>query len=159
MGELTMNPTLLEIGGAVFAAAMSVALVVWFSRHAASHSEKRMMHMLMCAGVDPGFSGHDDTWPILQVARGRCGRCRAGDMCDRWLAGKVEGDNSFCYNAQIFRILKRITRRIAASTRSGQPDQATTLTPGTRNVLRTGIGHDASIRLYPSINSPISAVL
>jgi hypothetical protein len=159
MGELTMNPTLLEIGGAVFAVAVSVALVVWFSRHAASHSEKRMMHMLVCAGVDPVFSGHDDTWPILQVARGRCGRCRAGDLCDRWLAGKVEGDNSFCRNTQIFRVLKRITRRIAASTRSGHPAQATTLKPGARNVLRTGVGRDASIRLYPSINSPISAVL
>ena len=154
-----MNPTLLELGAAVFAAAASVALVVRFSRHAASHSEKRMMHMLMRAGVDPGFSGHDDTWPILQVARGRCGRCRAGDLCDRWLAGKVEGDNSFCRNTQIFRILKRITKRIAASTRSGRAAQAATLTPGARSVVRTGAGRDASIRLCPSIDSPISAVL
>lgn len=154
-----MNPALFEIGVAVFAAAVSVALVVRFSRHAASASEKRMVHMLMCAGVDPRFSGHDDTWPILQVARGRCGRCRSADLCDRWLAGKLEGDNSFCRNTQIFRILKRITRRIAASTCSGHPAQETILTPGARSVVRTGVRRDPSLRLYPSIHSPISAVL
>jgi hypothetical protein len=154
-----MNPTLFEIGVAIFMVAVSVALVVWFSRHAAAASEKRMMHMLTCAGVDPRFSGHDDTWAILQVARGRCSRCRSEDLCDRWLARNVQGDNSFCPNAQISRILKRITRRIAAPTRSGHHAQATTLTLGACNVVRTGVGRDASIRLSPSINSPISAVL
>jgi hypothetical protein len=96
---------------------------------------------------------------ILQVARGRCSRCRSEGFCDRWLAGNGEGDNSFCPNAQIFRILKRITRRIAASIYSGHHAQATTLTLGARNVVRTGVDRDASIRLTPSINSPISAVL
>jgi hypothetical protein len=71
----------------------------------------------------------------------------------------VEGDNSFCQNTKMFRILKRVTRRIAASTRPGHPAQATTLTPGARNVARAGAGRDPSILLSPSINSPIAAVL
>lgn len=154
-----MNPALFELGVAIFMVAVSVALVVWFSRHAASASEERMMRMLTCAGVDSRFSGHDDTWAILQVARGRCSRCRSEDLCDRWLAGNVKGDNSFCHNAQIFRILRRITRRIAASTCSGHPAQATTLMLGARNVAGTGDGRDPSLRLSPSINSPIAAVL
>jgi len=154
-----MNPTLFEIGMAIFIVALGVALIVWFFRHAAAASEKRMMHMLTRTGVDLAFSGHDDTWAILHVARGRCSGCRSKDLCNRWLAGNVEGDNSFCPNAQIFRILKRITRRIAASIYSGHHAQATTLSLGARNVVRTGVERDASIRLTPPINSPISAVL
>lgn len=154
-----MNPTLFEIGVAVCIVAVSVALVEWFSRQTAAASEKRMMHMLTRTGVDVEFSRHDDAWAILQVARGRCSRCRSEDVCDRWLAAKVEGDNSFCPNAQIFRVLKRITRRIAASMRSGHYAQATTLTLRDRNIVRTDVEREASIRLTPSINSPISAVL
>ena len=154
-----MNPALFEFGATIFMVTVSVALVVWFSGRAAAASEKRMMHMLARAGADPGFSGHDDTWAILQVARGRCSRCRSRDLCDGWLAGNVEGDNSFCPNARIFRILKRITRRIFASIHSGRHAQATTLTPGARNVVSTDVDRDASIRLTPSINSQISAVL
>lgn len=154
-----MSPTSFEIGMAIFMVAVSVALVVWFFRHAAAASEKRMMHMLTRAGVDLAFSGHDDTWAMLQVARGRCSGCRSKDLCNRWLAGNVGGDNSFCPNAQIFRIIKRITRRIAASIYSGHRFQATALTLGARNVVRSGVDRDASIRLTPSINSPISAVL
>jgi hypothetical protein len=155
-----MNPTLFEIGVIIFMLAVSVAaLVVWFLRHAAASSEKRMMHMLTRASVDPEFSGHDDIWAILHVARGRCSRCRCENLCDRWLAGNVGGDNSFCPNAQVLRILERITRRIPASIYSGHHAQATALTVGACNVARTGVDRDPSIRLTLSINSPISAVL
>lgn len=108
-----MNPTLFEIGVVIFTVAASVALVTWFFRHMAAASEKRMMHMLTRASVDPEVTRHDDIWAILHVARGRCSRCRSEDLCDRWLAGKVESDNSFCPNAQIFRRLTRTTGRFA----------------------------------------------
>lgn len=98
-----MNPTLFEIGVAILMVAVSVALVVWFSRSVAAASERRMTHMLMRAGVDREVARHGDSEAILQDARRRCGGCRFEDLCDRWLAGKVEGDNSFCPNAQIFR--------------------------------------------------------
>ncbi|MBI4207752.1 MAG: hypothetical protein HY527_22250 [Betaproteobacteria bacterium] len=108
-----MNPTLFEIGVAIIMVAVSIALVVWFSRYMAAASGRRMMHMLTRAGVDPEVAKHGDTEAIIQDVRSRCRRCRFEDLCDRWLAGKVEGDNSFCPNAQIFRSLTRTTGGIA----------------------------------------------
>lgn len=154
-----MNLTLLASGVVILIVVVSIALVVWFSRQAAAVSEKRMMQMLTRAGAHPELSRHDDTWAVLQVARGRCSMCRSEDLCDGWLAGNVEGDNSFCPNARIFRVLKRITKRIAASIYSGRDAQAITVTFGARNVGKTSVEREASIRLTPSINSPISAVL
>lgn len=98
-----MNPTLFEIGVATLMVAVAVSLVVWFSRSVAAASDRRMMHMLTRAGVDREVAKHGDSEAILQDARRRCGGCRFEALCDRWLAGKVEGDNSFCPNAQIFR--------------------------------------------------------
>ena len=108
-----MNPTLFEIGVAMIMVAVSVALVVWFSRYMTAASGRRMTHMLMRAGVDPEVAKQGDTEAIVQDVRSRCQRCRSEDLCDRWLAGKVEGDNSFCPNAQIFRLLTRTSGRTA----------------------------------------------
>lgn len=108
-----MNPTLFEIGVAIFMVAVSVALVAWFSSYMAAASERRMTHMLTRAGVDPEVTKHADTEAIIEDVRSRCRRCRFEDLCDRWCAGKVEGDNDFCPNAPIFRILTRTTVRIA----------------------------------------------
>src|SRR3972149_1291105 len=108
-----MNPTLFEIGVAIFMVAVSVALVVWFSRYMAAASGRRVMGMLTRAGVGPRVARHGDPEAIIQDVRSRCRRCRSEDLCDRWLAGKVKGDNSFCPNAQIFRILTRSPGRIA----------------------------------------------
>jgi hypothetical protein len=108
-----MNPTLFEIGAAIFMVAVSVALVVWFLRYQAAAAGRRMMQMLTRAGVDPEVARRGDTEAIIQDVRSRCVRCRSEALCDRWLAGKVEGDNSFCPNAQIFRILTSTTGRIA----------------------------------------------
>jgi hypothetical protein len=109
-----MNPTsLFEIVAAIVMATVSVALVVWFSRYVAAASARRMMHMLTRAGVDPEVARRGDSEAIIQDVRNRCGKCRFEDWCERWLAGEVEGDNSFCPNSQIFRILTRTTGRTA----------------------------------------------
>jgi hypothetical protein len=108
-----MNPTLFEIGVAIVMVAVSVALIVWFSRYMVAASGKRMMQMLTRAGVDPEVARHGDTEAIIQDMQRRCIRCQSEDLCDRWLAGKVEGDQSFCPNAQIFRTLTRTTARSA----------------------------------------------
>ena len=106
-----MNPTLLEIGVAISMVAVGVALVVWISRHLAAASGRRMMDMLACAGVNSEVARHGDAKAIIQDVRNRCLRCRSEDLCDRWLAGEVEGDDSFCPNAGIFRMLKRTAGR------------------------------------------------
>ena len=108
-----MHPTLFEIGTALIMATVIIALLVWFLRSLAAASGRRMMQMLTSAGVDPEVARRGDTEAIIQDVRRRCGKCRSEDLCDRWLAGKVEGDNSFCPNAQIFRILTRTTGRVA----------------------------------------------
>jgi len=108
-----MNPTLFEIGVAIFMVTVSIALVAWFTRDMAAASARRRMNMLARAGVDPEVARHGDTEAIMRDVRSRCGKCRSEDLCDRWLAGKVEGDNGFCPNAQIFRRLTRTTERIA----------------------------------------------
>jgi len=102
-----MNPTLFEISVAIVMVAVSVALVVWFSRYVAAVSGRRMMQMLTRAGVDPEIVRQGNAEAIIQDVRRRCGRCRFEGLCDSWLAGKVEGDNSFCPNAQIFRLLNK----------------------------------------------------
>ena len=106
-----MNPTLFEIGVAIIMVTVSIALVVWISRYMAAASGSRMMRMLTSAGVDPEVARHGDTETIMRDVRSRCRRCRFEDVCDRWLAGKVEGDNSFCPNAEIFHALTRTSRR------------------------------------------------
>ena len=102
-----MNPTLFEIGIAIFMVAVSVALIVWFSRSMVAASGRRTIRMLTRTGVDPEVARHGDTDAIIKDVRRRCIRCRSEDLCDRWLAGEVEGDHSFCPNAQIFRTLTR----------------------------------------------------
>ena len=106
-----MTPTLFEIGAAIFMVAVSIALVVWFSRDLAAASGRRMRNMLAHAGVDPEVARRGDA--MMRDVRSRCSKCRSEDLCDRWLAGGVEGDNGFCPNAEIFRGLARTTGRIA----------------------------------------------
>ncbi len=106
-----MTPTLFEIGAATAMVAVSIALIAWFSRDLAAASGRRMMNMLAHAGVNPEVARRGDA--IMRDVRSRCRKCRSEDLCDRWLAGGVEGDNGFCPNAQIFRGLTRTAGRIA----------------------------------------------
>jgi len=108
-----MNPTLFEISVAALMVAVSYALVVWFWRYMALASERRTMHMLVCAGVDPATALRGDTEAIMQDVRKRCRRCPSEGLCDRWLARGVGGDNSFCPNAQIIRNLRKTAWPIA----------------------------------------------
>ena len=100
-----MNPTLVDIGMAAFMAAVSVSLVVWFARDLATVSGRRMTRMLARAGVDPQVAVRGETGTTMREARRRCRGCRSEALCDRWLAGKAEGDNDFCPNAEVFRRL------------------------------------------------------
>ena len=100
-----MNPTLFEIGVALVMIAVAVSLLVWFTRDQRANSEKRMTRMLLRAGVDPGIAARGDKEAIIKDIRSRCRRCAAENLCDRWLAGKVAGENTFCPNVRIFSAL------------------------------------------------------
>lgn len=97
-----MNPTPLEIGVALFMLAIVVTLFVWFSRFLSASSGRRMVRMLARAGVNPDIIARGDKQAVIEDIRRRCKKCQAEDQCERWLAGKAEGDNSFCPNARIF---------------------------------------------------------
>ena len=109
-----MNPTLFEIGMAAIMVAVIVALIVWFSRYLAAVSARRMMQMLARAGVAPELARQGDAEAIMRDVRSRCQRCRSEDLCERWLAGKAEGDNSFCPNEPVFRLLAKTGARAAS---------------------------------------------
>jgi hypothetical protein len=102
-----MSPTLFEIGAAVVMVAVIVAFFVGLAGYPGASSERRMLRMLMRAGVAPDVAARGDREAIIEDIRGRCRKCRAEDLCERWLAGKVEGDNAFCPNAQLFSSLTR----------------------------------------------------
>ncbi len=108
-----MNPTLFEISLAVVMVAVSVGLIAWFSRYMVAASRRRMMYMLARAGVAPEVAEHCGT-QAMKDAQSRCLRCRSEGLCERWLAGKVESDHSFCPNAQVFRTFANPAGRIAA---------------------------------------------
>lgn len=109
-----MNPTLFEIVVALIMVAVIATLVVWFFKNNAAISGRRMLRMLTRAGVDPELANSGDAEAIMRDVRSRCLGCRAEALCERWLAEKVEGDNSFCPNAQIFRSLTKTATRSPA---------------------------------------------
>ncbi len=100
-----MGPT--QISVAIIMLGVAVATIMWLQSSQAAASAKRMMGMMTRVGLDPGTAALGDprTMAIRKEARRRCRRCPREDLCDRWLAGKVKGSNTFCPNAQTFRIL------------------------------------------------------
>jgi hypothetical protein len=100
-----MDPT--QISVAIIMVGVAVAIIVWLQSSQAAASVRRMMGMMTRVGLDPGTATRGDprTMAIGKKARRRCRRCPREDLCDRWLAGKVDGGNTFCPNAQTFRIL------------------------------------------------------
>ncbi len=102
-----MDPTQISI--AIFMVGVAVAGIVWLQSSMAAASARRMMGMMKRIGLDPGVAALGDlqTMTIGKEVWRRCGGCPREDLCERWLAGKVKGDNTFCLNAETFRILAR----------------------------------------------------
>lgn len=102
-----MNPTMSEFGLALFMLAIAGALLVWFWRYRTATSRRRMTQMLTRVGVPPELVRRGDVEAIIKDVRSRCRRCSSEDLCERWLAGKVDGGNEFCPNAEVFRSLSK----------------------------------------------------
>ena len=43
----------------------------------------------------------------MKEVRDRCRHCASEDYCERWLEGEVQGENQFCPNARVFRLLAK----------------------------------------------------
>ncbi len=98
-----MDPT--QISVAIIMVGVAVGSIVWIHSSMAADSAKRTMGMMKRIGLDPATLGDAQTMTIGKEVRRRCRRCPREDLCERWLAGKVKGGNTFCPNAETFRIL------------------------------------------------------
>ena len=106
-----MGPT--QISVAIIMLGVAVATIVWLQSSQAAASARRMMGMMTRVGLNRGTVtlGDARTMAIIKEARRRCRRCPREGLCDRWLAGEVEGGNTFCPNAQTFDILTEASGR------------------------------------------------
>lgn len=100
-----MDPT--QISVAIIMVGVTAICFAWLQSNMAAASARRMMDMLKRVGLDLGTAtlGEPQTIAIGKEVRRRCRRCSREALCERWLAGKVEGGNAFCPNAEAFRIL------------------------------------------------------
>jgi hypothetical protein len=98
--------TIFEISIVIILVVLAAVFVSVFLKYKAAGSERRMIRMMKRVGLNPEIASQGDTETIVREIRRRCRKCQAEDPCEQWLEGKFEGDNSFCPNAPIFKILK-----------------------------------------------------
>jgi hypothetical protein len=102
-----MNISLFQILAAVLMVGVVLTLIIATRRYMAYASERRMLSMLECAGINVADISGSDTETIMREIRQRCRTCATEDVCERWLAGEVVGGNSFCPNAKVFETLSK----------------------------------------------------
>ncbi len=96
--------TLSDIGTAIFLVTATVALFVGFCRFVEAASRDRLRRMMASFGLDLDKVGSSDagTGLDMHAVRYRCRRCPVENVCERWLAGEIAGENGFCPNAKKF---------------------------------------------------------
>jgi len=99
-----------QIGVAIIMVGVVVAGMVWLKSSMAAASARRMRSMMKRIGLNARTIRRSDpqTTTIGKQLRRRCRRCPREALCERWLAGKVEGGNAFCPNAEAFRNLQEL---------------------------------------------------
>ncbi len=102
-----MDISLFQTVTAIFLIGVTLALVLTIRRYMAYLSERRMLRMLECVGLDPAIAWKDDTKALMKEVRRRCQSCATESVCEKWLAGEETGENTFCPNAKVFTALKR----------------------------------------------------
>ena len=105
-----MELTLIQIFAAIAMTGIAVAIILGFRRYFAANSERRMLAMIESVGLDPEIATSGEIPTIMKEVRQRCRNCATEAVCERWLQGNEEGDNSFCPNAKVFEVLKKHSR-------------------------------------------------
>jgi hypothetical protein len=83
----------------------------------AAASERRILAMLQCIGLDPSIAMPVKRDTVLECVidasmkevRQQCRECTTTDLCEQWLAGDQYSHNDFCPNAKVFDELKVIS--------------------------------------------------
>ncbi len=99
--------TTMQYFAAIVMVVLAVLMFLAYRRYLAANSERRMRSMLVSVGLDPELAESEDIPSIMKEVRDRCRQCTAESVCDRWLDGEVPGDNAFCPNHRVFRILSK----------------------------------------------------
>ena len=94
---------------AIIMVVLAAVLFFAYRRYLAASSERRMRSMLVSVGLDPQLAESEEIPMIMKEVRDRCRQCTSEDLCERWLDGEVPGDNAFCPNHRVFRILSKYT--------------------------------------------------
>ena len=103
-----MTSTLSQVVLGLVLAAIAIFLVLRFLKFKAAGANRRLQSMLARAGVDPRVARSGNTESITKEIRARCARCQNEDVCERWLAGTVQGGNEFCPNAALLNTLAEL---------------------------------------------------
>ncbi len=109
-----MNILGLQITTAMLVVGATVALFMVRQNHKAAMSERRMISMMERVGLHSAIVFSGESGSVLEYVIGasmkkirkRCQACSIVDKCERWLAGKEDGDNVICPNANEFDALK-----------------------------------------------------
>jgi hypothetical protein len=102
-----MELSLIQVIAAIAMSGIVVAMFFGFRRYLAANSERRMLTMLESVGLDPEIATSGEVPTIMKEVRQRCRNCATEAVCERWLQGNEEGDNTFCPNAKVFEVLKK----------------------------------------------------
>jgi hypothetical protein len=105
-----MTPNLFQFLVAIVMVAVAIFLVSRYLKFKAAGSDRRLRGMLERAGLDPEIARTGDADALRKEIRRRCSRCQAEDVCERWLAGELEGGNEFCPNAGLLDALAKTAR-------------------------------------------------
>ncbi len=95
----------IQVIAALAMVVVAIGLVFAYRSWLAANSERRMRAMLVSVGLDPELADNEEIPTIMKEVRDRCRQCSAESVCDHWLEGEVPGDNAFCPNHRVFRIL------------------------------------------------------
>lgn len=102
--------TTIQIFAAIIMVAVALLLFFAYRRYLAANSERRMRSMLVSVGLDAELANSAEFPTIMEEVRDRCRHCSSEDVCERWLDGEVQGENQFCPNARVFRILSKYSK-------------------------------------------------
>lgn len=101
---------MIQVIAAIAMIGAAAGIVFGIKGYLNANSERRMLSMIKSVGLDPEIVTSGDMPTIMKEVRQRCRSCATEAVCERWLQGNEEGDNSFCPNARVFEVLKKYSR-------------------------------------------------
>ena len=82
--------------------AIVLAILHW---HQSAAVDSHLQRMMVSCGIDEKTAANADQFLDLDMdaVRSRCRNCQVAVLCDHWLDGETDMNNSFCPNVWLFR--------------------------------------------------------